>query len=304
MPGQYLPIPDTVALQTSNAGLSANQEDISSLIEVGTSVNDVNEEPAMSDAGHINVNQIIDLPQEIDVSNQRQYPNTEVQQNPPNNEEQTMDVELDIAETEDDAMTVNTNLNPSMMDINVQVIGQNDTTEEQLQPSVMDIKSLASAEETKMLDKQYVLGLECNLKNLITILRYAFQRLEKIQQFDRLVLTIGDTGSGKSTLNNSLVFGCDSLQVQTIQETIEIKRADGTTKHKKKSRKVIGAIVEQGVFKIGHSKSQSMTFLPDFKVENTTGYVFGDLAGFFDTGGSLIDLVNSFVTKKIFQKAS
>ena len=62
MPGQYLPIPDTVALQTSNAGLSANQEDISSLIEVGTSVNDVNEEPAMSDAGHINVNQIIDLP--------------------------------------------------------------------------------------------------------------------------------------------------------------------------------------------------------------------------------------------------
>ena len=30
-----------------------------------------------------------------------------------------MDVELDIAETEDDAMTVNTNLNPSMMDINV-----------------------------------------------------------------------------------------------------------------------------------------------------------------------------------------
>jgi len=46
-----------------------------------------------------------------------------------------------------------------------------------------------------------------------------------------------------------------------------------------------------------------MTFLPDFELEKNTGYVFGDLAGFFDTGGSLIDLVNCFVTKKIFQKA-
>lgn len=46
-----------------------------------------------------------------------------------------------------------------------------------------------------------------------------------------------------------------------------------------------------------------MTFLPDFEIQKETGYVFGDLAGFFDTGGSLIDLVNSFVTKKIFQQA-
>lgn len=36
------------------------------------------------------------------------------------------------------------------------------------------------------------------------------------------MLTIGDTGSGKSTLNNSLVFGSDSLQMQTIEEIIEV----------------------------------------------------------------------------------
>lgn len=106
-----------------------------------------------------------------------------------------------------------------------------------------------------MLDKTYVVGLECNLKNLITILEYAFNRLSQMQQFDQLVLTIGDTGSGKSTLNNSLVFGSESLQLQTIQETIEIQLNDGRSKQKKKSRKVIGAVQEKAIFKIGHSKS-------------------------------------------------
>lgn len=117
-------------------------------------------------------------------------------------------------------------------------------------------------------------------------------------------MTIGDTGSGKSTLNNSLVFGAESLEVKTISETIEVQKPDGSSKAKKKSRKVIATKFEKDVFKIGHSKSQSMTFLPDFEEEQDTKYLFGDLAGFFDTGGSLIDLVNCFITKKIFQKAN
>lgn len=66
---------------------------------------------------------------------------------------------------------------------------------------------------------------------------------------------------------------------------------------------MIGATEDKGIFCIGHSKSQSMTFLPDFEQEQQTGYMFGDLAGFFDTGGSLVDLVNCFVTKKLFQMA-
>lgn len=155
-----------------------------------------------------------------------------------------------------------------------------------------------------MLDKLYVSGLECNLRNLITILVYAYQKLAKQKKFERLVLTIGDTGSGKSTLNNSLVFGSESLEVKTISETIEVQKPDGTSKAKKKQRKVIATKFEKDVFKIGHSKSQSMTFLPDFEEEQDTKYLFGDLAGFFDTGGSLIDLVNCFITKKIFQKAN
>jgi len=43
--------------------------------------------------------------------------------------------------------------------------------------------------------------------------------------------------------------------------------------------------------------------MPEFQMENETGFTFGDIAGLHDTGGELIELVNSFVTKKIFQMA-
>lgn len=86
----------------------------------------------------------------------------------------------------------------------------------------INMKKFSAEEEARMLDKLYVSGLECNLRNLITILVYAYQKLAKQKKFERLVLTIGDTGSGKSTLNNSLVFGSESLEVKTISETIEV----------------------------------------------------------------------------------
>lgn len=54
---------------------------------------------------------------------------------------------------------------------------------------------------------------------------------------------------------------------------------------------------------IGHSKNQSQTFMPDFIKDPNTDLIFADVAGFRDTGGSLIELVNCFLIKEIFRRS-
>ena len=59
------------------------------------------------------------------------------------------------------------------------------------------------------------------------------------------------------------------------------------------------------VFKIGHSRTESQTFIPDVVpfISGSTDFVFIDIAGLNDTGGNLIELVNCFITKQIFKAA-
>jgi hypothetical protein len=47
----------------------------------------------------------------------------------------------------------------------------------------------------------------------------------------------------------------------------------------------------------------SETFLPTFKKDEVNDLLFGDIAGLQDTNGVLIDFINSFMVKKIFQLA-
>jgi len=55
---------------------------------------------------------------------------------------------------------------------------------------------------------------------------------------------------------------------------------------------------------VGHSQSQSMTFMPQFIIDKENSDVmWADIAGLQDTGGELISFINSFVNKKIFQLA-
>lgn len=57
------------------------------------------------------------------------------------------------------------------------------------------------------------------------------------------------------------------------------------------------------VFKIGHSNSESETFLPSFVKHPNNDVWFVDIAGLNDTGGELIDFCNTFIIKHIFQIA-
>ena len=57
-------------------------------------------------------------------------------------------------------------------------------------------------------------------------------------------------------------------------------------------------------FKIGHSMITSETFIPEFIEDTNSDSVWVDIAGFGDTDGSLIEYINTFIDKKIFNVAN
>lgn len=57
------------------------------------------------------------------------------------------------------------------------------------------------------------------------------------------------------------------------------------------------------LFKIGHETARSETFRPDTVPSKDLGVVFVDIAGFSDTSGDMIELINCFVDKFIFNNA-
>ena len=98
------------------------------------------------------------------------------------------------------------------------------------------------------------------------VLQEGFKVLEKIRGAN-IVLVIGNTGSGKSTMLSSLLKGPDRLELKSISYTIEIPDTDGkTTTTKKKTKSVIDNkdFEEDADFIIGHSDVNSETFLPKF----------------------------------------
>ena len=54
-----------------------------------------------------------------------------------------------------------------------------------------------------------------------------------------LVLVLGNTGCGKSTMLNALIYGSESLNEVEIKEDIKTQKPDGTCVTQTKTRKVI-----------------------------------------------------------------
>ena len=57
------------------------------------------------------------------------------------------------------------------------------------------------------------------------------------------------------------------------------------------------------MFNIGHSKAESMTFIPHFYKPEDQDSTYSDIAGLLDTSGDLFDYVNCFMNKRIFNQA-
>mgnify|MGYP003945219533 FL=1 len=66
-----------------------------------------------------------------------------------------------------------------------------------------------------------------------------------------LVVAVGMTGCGKSTVLQALIYGSDSLHQTTIGK-----------------KKVIESKLNKRAFKIGHEAAQSETFAPSFYHED------------------------------------
>lgn len=123
-----------------------------------------------------------------------------------------------------------------------------------------------------------------------------------------MVIAIGNTGCGKSTMFSSLLYGPDALEKKAIFEEVEILAPSDKDKNKRVSVKkqikrfVIDTKEKLEKFKIGHSQNTSETFLPSFHLDKVNDVVYGDIAGLQDTQGGTIQFVNSFVSKEIFRQ--
>ena len=69
--------------------------------------------------------------------------------------------------------------------------------------------------------KEQLLGVNVSLTSIVSALRHAFAQFELVDDAD-IVLAVGNTGCGKSTMLSSLVDGPDSLQLQTLREELAI----------------------------------------------------------------------------------
>lgn len=76
-------------------------------------------------------------------------------------------------------------------------------------------------EEILTLDKEKILQMPCTLGNLIEILKraqsYILEHVPNLQD-GNLIVAIGNTGCGKSTMLTSLIYGTDSLQELRIED--------------------------------------------------------------------------------------
>lgn len=88
--------------------------------------------------------------------------------------------------------------------------------------------------------------------------------------------------------------------MNTIEDTVSLRMRDGSTKEKIVKQNVIDHKAPLEHFNIGHSKSESMTFLPHFVTDEEAGIVYADIAGLNDTNGEFIELLNCFINRKIF----
>ena len=70
-------------------------------------------------------------------------------------------------------------------------------------------------------DKQRISLMEPSLENLIAVCEAVFKNLDQIRDCE-LIMAIGNTGCGKSTMISSLVFGPEMHELTSKKEKKEI----------------------------------------------------------------------------------
>ena len=87
--------------------------------------------------------------------------------------------------------------------------------------------------EDGVLRKKNVFQMHCNLENIMFVLERAFKNLKKLQS-KNIILAVGNTGCGKSTMLTSLMYGPESLETIKIDYEITVPSEKGVVKKMKK----------------------------------------------------------------------
>lgn len=156
-------------------------------------------------------------------------------------------------------------------------------------PRVMGAEVLASVLKNSKLQ----LNSDESIALLTHCIALGKQQVCKAQGKD-LVVFIGNTGAGKSTLVNYLC-GCTMQRVPP--KTVE---AQGLNKVVVVTSVAQGGALDE-VMKIGHN-AFSMTFIP--QIESQGGVTFCDCPGFLDNRGTSINIANAVNIKSAFNLAA
>lgn len=93
-------------------------------------------------------------------------------------------------------------------------------------------------ENTPSYGKDSIAKMECTLTNLVSILKWAFEKVKCVENQD-VVVALGNTGCGKSTMFTSLIYGSDALELKVLKETVKEKTRNGEEIEREAERQVI-----------------------------------------------------------------
>lgn len=89
-----------------------------------------------------------------------------------------------------------------------------------------------------VLEKENIESLKKSIANIAEVLKAALTKFEEASGKD-VILAIGNTGSGKSTMLTSLIYGTDMLAEKKENYYVNVPQQSGQIKKKKKAKTVI-----------------------------------------------------------------
>lgn len=149
--------------------------------------------------------------------------------------------------------------------------------------------------------KEEIKKMECNFENLIPLLDLIFETFNMVEGAD-LLLSVGNTGCGKSTMINSFMYGPQSLEEKQLEFQVR--------GHRGKMKKLQRTVIEQkeefkskSAFSIGHAETESSTLIPSFVRDDVNNLIYADVAGMNEQGNQFTEFINTFIDRYIFLKA-
>ena len=115
---------------------------------------------------------------------------------------------------------------------------------DQVDPMKVHEEESAPLNKYPMLSKESISSLPFTLENLMNVLKQAYDYMDHVglsknTSENNLIVAIGNTGCGKSTMLTSLVYGPEALSTKKLEYEVQLPLADGSFKVKVKKRVVI-----------------------------------------------------------------